>query len=118
MHSPGLLQYPLVSLHPGAHIAEIEKIITNVETSNDSDWEQRVLSPLLERLSMTGCRSEHREGGGRVMGFSTEPGNVSKPKLNGFLTKPSGFDYLGLPLTFTFLHKVSLLLCVSPQVFR
>ena len=50
MHSPGLLQYPLVSLHPGAHIAEIEKIITNVETSNDSDWEQRVLSPLLETL--------------------------------------------------------------------
>lgn len=44
------------------------------------------------------------------MGFSSEPGNVSKPKLNGFLTKPSGFDYLGLPLTFTFLHKVSLLL--------
>ena len=38
MHCPGLLQYPLVSLHPGAHTAETGKIITNV-----MDWKRQII---------------------------------------------------------------------------
>ena len=107
----GLVTVPIgLAASWGTHSWNREDYYYYVETWNDSDWEQRVLSPLLEGDTPwqdAGLSSEHR---GEVMGFSSEPGNVSKPKLNGFLTKPSGFDYLGLPLTFTFLHKVSLLL--------
>ena len=54
-------------------------------------------------------RERHRMRG--VMGFSSGARKRFKTQIKRFLDETQWFsDYLGLPLTFTFLHKVSLLL--------
>ena len=67
---------------------------------NDSDWEQR--------LSSIEQRETQDERGHGVQQWARKR---FKTQIKRFLDETQWFsDYLGLPLTFTFLHKVSLLL--------